>query len=208
MIWLPVLAVAAVAFLAAALVLRMPRQSYTLLGAALLFGLAGYAVQGRPGQPAAPGTAAPRPAELGEMFVVARRALYDPASLPSRFLITSDAYARRGDEVRAAAFARSAVLENPGDSEAWTALGNALSQHAEGRLTPAAIYAFAQAERTARGLPAPAYFHGLALLRDGQPEAAREVWAELLAGAPADATWRAGIADRLARLDAMLGADR
>ncbi len=35
---------------------------------------------------------------------------------------------------------------------------------------------------------------------------ARQVWSETLENAPADAEGRAGVADRLARLDAMLGA--
>ena len=204
MSWLPILAVAALAFLVPAFVLRVPRSGFTLLGAALLFGLTGYALQGSPGEPSAPGKPDSDPAATGELFVTARRAFYDPASLPSRFLITSDAFARRGDQERAAGFARSAVEENPNDIEAWTALGNALAEHSEGQLTPAALYAYGQAEQRAPNSPAPGYFIGLAMLRTGQPERTREIWAELLAKAPADASWRPELAERLARLDALL----
>lgn len=208
MSWLPILFLAALAFGAAVLALRLPRSGYTLMGAALLFGLAGYAFQGTPGEPAAPGRAAVQTRETGELLVGARRELFDSAVLPSRFLITSDAFARRGDYSGAAAFARSAVAENPADAEAWTALGNALVEHAGGALTPAALYSYGQAARRAPTAPAPPYFLGLALLRNGQPDRARSIWAELLASAPEDAPWRSVLALRLARLDAMLAGAR
>lgn len=203
--WLPILALATLAFLAAATVLRLPRAGFTLLGAALLFGLAGYALQGSPDAPASPG----RPsvddaARTGELMVQARRELFDASRLPSRFLVTSDAYARRGDHLRAAGFAESAVEDNPGDIEAWTALGNALTEHAAGQLTPAAIHAYGQAARRAPAAPAPLYFLGLGLLRSGQPERARAIWSDLLDQAPADAPWRPALAERLARLDDMM----
>lgn len=205
MSWLPILAIAALAFVAAVFVLRLPKSGYTLLGAALLFGLAGYALQGSPGAPAAPGkTGAEDDPRTGELLVGARREFFDPAVLPSRFLITSDAYARRGDQQRAAAFAESAVEENPADIEAWVALGNALTEHAGGQLTPAAIYAYGQAEKRAPRSPAPGYFLGLAMLRSGQPERTRAIWGELLAAAPADAPWRSVLAERLARLDGLM----
>lgn len=208
MSWLPVIALAGLAFLAAAVLLRLPRGGYTLLGAALLFGLAGYALQGQPGAPAAPASlsAPPEARQAGELLVEARRGFFDPAIMPSRFLVTSDAYARRGEHLRAAGFAESAVKENPNDIEAWTALGNALVEHAGGQLTPAALYAYGQAERRAPGSAAPGYFLGLAMLRAGDPRRTREIWAELLARAPADAPWRPVLAERLARLDALMAA--
>ena len=204
MSWVPVIALAALAFLVGAFVLRLPRTGYTLMGAALLFGLAGYALQGRPGEPAAPGKSTIADQRTSELLVEARRAFFDPDTLPSRFLITSDAYARRGDHQRAAAFARSAAEENPGDAEAWTALGNALAEHAGGQLTPAALYAYGQAERSAPQSPAAGYFVGLGMLRSGQPEKTRAIWAALLAQAPPTAPWRPDLVDRLARLDALI----
>ena len=204
MSWLPILALAALAFVAAVFALRLPRAGHTLLGAALLFGLAGYALQGSPGAPSSPGESPASAQQAGELLVQARREFFDSPTLPSRLLITSDAYARRGDHERAAAFAESAVEENPNDIEAWTALGNALTEHAGGQLTPAALYAYGQAERRNPRSPAPGYFFGLALLRTGQPERTRAIWAELLAEAPADAAWRPVLVERLARLEALM----
>ena len=79
-----------------------------------------------------------------------------------------------------------------------------LTEHAGGQLTPAAIYAYGQAERRNPRSPAPGYFLGLALLRSGQPERARAIWADLVAQAPADAPWRPLLAERLARLEALM----
>ena len=58
--WLAVAALALAAFALAAFLLRLPREGLTLFGAVLVFGLAGYAWQGSPGQPSAPKPAAAR----------------------------------------------------------------------------------------------------------------------------------------------------
>lgn len=208
MSWFVIIALAGLAFGFAALVLRLPRSGYTLFGAALLFGLSGYALQGSPDRPGLPTQSRADSSRMLAMLVETRRDFHDPATLPSRFLLTSDAFARRGDTVNAAGFARSAVLENPADAEAWTALGNALVEHAGGRMTPAARHAFDRARAAAPDAPAPAFFLGLALLRDGKPEEAREVWAELVTRAPADAPWLPGMVARMMRLDALIAATR
>lgn len=205
MTWLPILALTALVFLAAAVLLKLPRSAFSLFGAALLFGLAGYALQGSPGQPAAPREAQAAMTGDGEFLVEARREYFDSAQLPSRFVITADGFTRRGQYADAANFLRNAVSENPGDGEAWVALGNVLVEHAEGQPTAAALYAYSRAEALLPANPAPAYFLGLSLLRAGRPRETRALWAELLASAPEDAPWRDALTERLARLDAMLG---
>ena len=52
MSWIPVLLLAGVAFAVAAFVFRLERKVWTALGAAIVFGLAGYAFQAHPGLPA------------------------------------------------------------------------------------------------------------------------------------------------------------
>ncbi|OYZ24576.1 MAG: cytochrome C biosynthesis protein, partial [Novosphingobium sp. 16-62-11] len=54
MTWVIVLLIAAVAFGAMAFALKMPRAGWELTGAALLVGIAGYALQGAPAMPGAP----------------------------------------------------------------------------------------------------------------------------------------------------------
>lgn len=150
MSWLPIIALAALVFALAVYLLKLPRALWMLFGSALLFGLAGYAMHGNPGQPGAPADpVVDETAQTGEMMVVARREFYPEGRLPSRFVVTADAFTRRGQHEQAANFLRNAVAENPADSEAWLALGNALVEHADGQLTAAALYAYSQAEAVA-----------------------------------------------------------
>lgn len=205
MSWLPILALAALAFVGALAFLRLPRGTWALFGAALLFGLTGYALQGSPGQPAAPRAPVASAANAsGEAMVAARRAFYDTGMPQAPYMTTADAYARRGQYGDAAQFLRSGLRADPGNAEGWLALGNALIEHAEGRLTPAALTAYERAELLEPGQPAPSYFLGVALLRSGSPVEARAVWADLLAEAPPEAAWRADLEFRLARLDELI----
>ena len=204
MTWLAAIGLAAATFALAAFVLRVKKSGWTLLAAALLFGLTGYALQGSPGQPASPGAAVEKPTLDGELLVAARREYFTDPQLPSRWIITGDGYARRGDFSQAAAFYRSATEENPRDLEAWLALGIALVEHAEGNLTPAALYAFEQAQELDESNGGGRYFLGLSWLRAGEAERAVQLWREALANAPKDADWRDSLALRLMRLEAML----
>jgi cytochrome c-type biogenesis protein CcmH len=114
--------------------------------------------------------------------------------------------ARQGQYANAAQFLTGATRANPRDFEAWLAQALALVEHADGVLTPAALYSFRRAAALDPTHPAPGYFLGVSLIRQGQLLEARQVWAETLAAAPADAAGRAPLADRLARLDGLLGA--
>lgn len=204
MSWLAIIGLALLAFIAAALILRMPRSGYMLFGATLLFGLTGYALQGEPGMPGSPKPAKARPSEAGFAMIDSRRALFDSGRAPGNMLILADGFARRGRHADAAEILRGSLRDAPQDAESWVALGNALVEHAQGQLTPASLYAYGRADAVAPGHPGAPYFLGVALIRSGQPGQARGIWAELLAGAPADATWREPFAQRLARLDELL----
>lgn len=204
MSWFPVLLLAAAAFAAAVFLLQVKRGGWSLLGAALLFGLTGYALQGTPGRPAAPGTATEKQTLDGGLLVAGRREYFDTAQLPSRWILTGDGFARRGDFARAAGFYRSATQENPQDTEAWLALGIALVEHSEGNLTPAALYAFERAQQMDTENGGPRYFLGVSWLRAGEADRAAELWREALAAAPEDAPWRETLALRLERLESML----
>lgn len=205
MSWIPAIALAAAVFLAAAFVVKVDRNGWTLLGATLLFGLTGYALHGSPGQPSAPGMATERQGTDGELLIDARREYFDTSQFPSRWITTGDGFARRGDFAQAAGFYRSATQENPGDLEAWLALGIALVEHAEGRLTPAALYAFQKAQQIDTENAGPRYFLGLAWLRAGEVERTLELWREALEAAPEEAEWRESLALRLMQLETMVG---
>lgn len=203
--WLAVGALALAAFAFAVLVLRLPRHGLTLFGAVLVFGLAGYAWQGSPGQPTAPkDKASASGAAQGEAMVEGRSALFDRTQPPPAYLLTSDAFARRGQFQDAAALLQKGLKDNPDDLESWLALGMALVGHADGVVTPAAVQAFGRAKMIDPRNPGAEYFLGAAYLRSGEVVAARNVWAGLLANTPTDAPWREALTADIARLDDMI----
>ncbi len=202
--WLAVAALALAAFALAAFLLRLPREGLTLFGAVLVFGLAGYAWQGSPGQPAAPKAPESRVSDQGEAMVEGRAALFDRTTPPPDYLLTSDAFARRGRFGEAAGLLRRGLEDNPQDLESWLALGLALVGHADGTVTPAALQAFGRARVIDPDNPGADYFLGFAYLQSGEVRAARAVWAGLVERSPPDAPWREGLAAEVARLDDMI----
>lgn len=204
MSWLPIILLALATFGVAAFALKLPRNTWTLLGAALLFGLAGYGLQGSPGQAGTPKPAVRGQADSGELLVSARRAFFGEGMLPSRWIMTGDGYARRGEFEPAAGLYSNAISENPADTEAWLALGIALTEHAEGNLTPAAIHAFERAAELQPENGGARYFLGLSWLRAGEPVRTRELWTQAIEAAPESAEWRADLELRLKRLDMLM----
>lgn len=202
--WIAAFALAGVCFALAAFALRLPREGWVLFGAILLFGLAGYGWQGSPQQPASPKLAEEETQQSGEEMVEARHALFDPVRPKPGYLVTSDAFARRGQFERAAGLLRKGLQDNPGHLEGWLALAMALTGHADGSVTPAASYAYTQARLIDPANPAADYFLGISLLRSGQVRAARQVWNGLLERSPEDAPWREDLESRIASLDQMI----
>jgi cytochrome c-type biogenesis protein CcmH len=123
---LAVAALTVAAFALAALLFKLPREAWTLFGAALVFGLAGYAWQGSPGLPAAPKTATASDNGTGEAMVEGRASLFSRTLPPPAYIVTSDAFARRGQFADAAAILQKGLSDNPRDLEGWLALGLAL----------------------------------------------------------------------------------
>ena len=159
----------------------------TASAAALLLGGAGYALQGRPslvGQAAAGnGTRDNFP------LTDARHAFFGSFSSAESWLRMSEALARSGNSADAVGILQNAVRRYPGDPQLWIGLGNALVDHSRG-LTPPAELAYRRAAELSPGYPAPAFFYGLALARSGDRQSAIKLWREILANAPADASWR------------------
>ena len=206
MSWIAVILLALLAFTAAVGIFRLDKALWTSVGALLLFGLAGYAWQANPALPSAP-----KPTALAQddgFDTVEARSEFIAADERSAapFLITADAMARRGRHADAAQMTAGIVRQYPNDFEAWLAQGIALTQHADGALTPPALYAFRQAATLRPDHPAPGYFVGLAMVRQGRLAEARAAWAETLATTAPDAEGRAALEERLGRLDEVLRA--
>ncbi|MEO5707167.1 MAG: hypothetical protein ABIT10_03055 [Alteraurantiacibacter sp.] len=214
MTWAIAVLAAVAAFAVAVLVFRLPRATWMSLATALVFGLAGYTLQASPAIPGAPKTDVDE-RYVDEWEVIPSRQLLVAADEKSRdpSMITADAFARNGQFENASVFYRNIVTQHPQDFEAWVALGNALVEQADGNLTQASVYALRQANLLRPTSPAPGYFLGLSLIRQGRMMEARSVWREALDGmapvtpdapdAPDDEA-RAFLADRVARLDTML----
>lgn len=159
----------------------------TASAAALLLGASGYALQGRPGLPAAPA----RPVDKSDAFPLtdARHAFFGHFTRAESWLRISEALARDGKSEDAVGILQNAARRYPGDPQIWIGLGNALVDHAHG-LTPPAELAYRRAAQLAPGYPAPAFFYGLAMARSGDREGAVALWKEVLLKAPPTAQWR------------------
>lgn len=169
-----------------------------LAAAALLFGAAGYAWQGRPdlsGQGRSATQKAP-PIPLTRM----RQAFDGNFNRHQHWLALSDSLAARGNTTDAVGILRSAVKQHPRDPTLWVGLGNALVDHA-GVLTPPAQLAYERAAALAPAYPAPRFFYGLALARSGNSAGAVAEWRQLLAVAPAQASWRPLVEDAILAID-------
>lgn len=206
MTWVLVLAVAGVAFAAMVLIGRLPRTGWEVTGAALLFGLAGYALQGHPGLPGAPTPAVENAAVADATLLKERQQMGNSFAKGRSWLILADGLTRQGQYRAAADVLGKAARENPDDADVEVALGNALVGHSEGLITPAAQYAFRRAAAIDPNHPGPPFFMGLALAQSGRLVDARAMWADLLARSPADAPYRPDLAARLERLDQMIAA--
>ncbi len=175
--------------------LKLRGSTLTIAAATLLFGAAGYALQGSPTLRASPRTTADEPAPPN--LSGARHAFFGTFTPAERWLILADSYARSGDTMEAAQVIQSAIRAHPEDPELWTGFGNALVDHSD-MLTPAARVAFDRAIALAADTPGPRFFLGLALIRSGDRAGAVEQWRTILATAPPEASWRpmveAGIA--------------
>jgi cytochrome c-type biogenesis protein CcmH len=205
MSWVLAIGLAFVAFAVMAFAFRLPNSAWTVVGATLALGLAGYAAQGSPGLPGAPKAPSVATAGEGDSLVSLRQALVsDKYRSHNNRLITADALARRDRPADAATILRGAVRDNPKDAEAWLALGNALVAVADGQLTPASQYAYRKAEELAPDSPGVPFFVGIAQLQSGRLMDTRTLWGEAARRAPEGSEARAEIDQHIERLEAVM----
>lgn len=187
-------------FVAAAAALWLMRVRGPLLqlsAAFLLFGCAGYALQGSPRLPSSTREAGPS----GPMMPTAqlRHAFFGQFNGEEAWMVIADSFISQGDTEEGVGVMDQALKVHPDDYILWVGLGNALVDHV-GVLTPAAEFAYKRAAELAPGYPAPLYFFGLALARSGDRDGAIRVWQHLLANAPANANWRPVVEDSIVML--------
>lgn len=203
--WVLAGGLAMLAFAALVVLFKARRGAWEALAAALVFGLAGFALQARTDLPGAPRQAAAAAATNGAALVEARKELSGSGPVAAnKMLVIADGLARSGQFADAAGIAMGAAEQEPGNAEAWLAVANNLVAHADGNLTPAATYAFRKASQADPNHPGPPFFLGLALAQNGQLDEGRAMWAGLLARTPPDAPWRKDLEARIAELDAFI----
>lgn len=200
LVWLLALGAGAMAMLVA---LRLARPLWPLLGAALMLGATGYALQGSPmqrGRPAVTRVAAePDDPAITEL----RDDMLGRYSLDAAYLIAADAMTRAGEKRAAVRVLLGGINKVPRSLALWTALGTAYAAH-DGTVSPPALFAFQQAARLAPEHPAPPFFLGLAYVRANEYARARPLWARAVALSPEGTSYRRQIALRLALLDRLL----
>lgn len=200
--WVLAGGLAALAFAALVFGFKVQRGAREAIAAALVFGLAGFALQARTDLPGAPKAPQAVNARGGALLVEARKELSGSGLVAgNKMLVIADGLTRSGQYGDAAGIAMGAVEDEPGNAEAWLAVGNNLIAHADGTLTPAALYAYrkaGEADPSQLGLP---FFFGLALAQNGQLEEARNQWADLLQRMPKDAKLRPLLENWLAQLE-------
>ncbi|MEO7634390.1 MAG: tetratricopeptide repeat protein [Sphingomicrobium sp.] len=177
--------------------LRVRGGLLTASAAALLLGASGYALQGHPGLAGTRGQDRAKNEFIS--LTAARHVFFGNFTRAESWLRISDALARKGRTADAVNILQNAARLYPGDAQLWVGLGNALVDQAHG-LTPPAEFAYRRAAEVAPGYPGPRFFHGLALARSGDRAGALKDWRELLADAPADASWRPIVAQGIAVL--------
>lgn len=207
------LALLGAAAFAALVALRVARPLWSLVGAALFLGAAGYAWQGRPLLTSADASPRIDAAPIEPEMIVLRASMLGSYTQDAAYLIASDAMTRSGDPAAAAQVMLGAVRKLPNSFIAWTWLGTTLAGVSEsgaagasaaGPVQPPALLAFRRAAQLAPEHPAPPFYAGLAYVRAGDFATARAYWRRAFALSPQGASYRREIGLRLALLERLL----
>jgi tetratricopeptide (TPR) repeat protein len=179
------------------------RALWSFVGAAMMLGAAGYALQGDPVLPGHPVASNAEPIEIDPALTDLRDSMLGRFTAEGAYLIAADGMTRSGDTRRAVQAVLGGINRYPNSLALWTGLGSAMQMH-DGVVSPAALFAFRHAAALNQEHPAPPYFLGLAYIRSGEYATARPYWARALELSPPAQPYRREIAAQLARLDAFL----
>ena len=183
--------------LALAWFVRESKGLWQIGAAAVLLGMTGYALQGRPSAPSSP--AKPLAVnEAGASQLIDIRADMDQSfGGAKRWLITADSFAKQGDYASAASYVQSGLRSDPKNPDLWSALGLQLMLASEGQMSPPAQLAFDKARAIQPNHPAPYYFAGLARMISGDLNSGVLLWEKTLSLATPNAKWKVGIESQL-----------
>ena len=176
---------------------RSSKGLWQVAAAAVLLGMAGYALQGRPSLPPAPAQPLEASAVGATQLVEIRADMDESFGSAKRWLVTADSFAKQGDYPLSASYIQSGLRKDPQNADLWSALGLQLMLASEGQMSPAAQLAFDKARAIRPKYPAPYYFAGLAHLFAGDLDGAILLWEKTVSLATPTAKWKTRIESQL-----------
>lgn len=202
--WIAVILIAALAAGGVLLFTPSRRQLWPAVLAALVLGLAGYAWQGHPEQPASPAKPIAAQLKTNDALIAMRSNMDANYGVAKRYLTLADSYARDGNYKYAASIINSGLRRYPHDGDLWAGLGVVLFLAGDSKMSPPAEMAFANARKFRPTNRAPDYFKGLVSLFNGQPLETMQIWQKLVDGAPENAVWKPKLESQLDGLISLL----
>ncbi|KQU62618.1 hypothetical protein ASG67_04015 [Sphingomonas sp. Leaf339] len=196
-----VLAIMMAAAFAALMLLRLPRPMWSMVGAALMLGATGYALQGRPDLPAQKAMPAGEILATDPAISDIRGQMFGRFGAEGTYLTAADALSRNGSSRYEVQTILGGIRGSPKSVQLWTALGDAIARHDHGQLSPAAVLAFSHASQLDPKHPGPPFFLGLALARAGDVDGAELSWRRALSLTAPNAVYRPAIIERLMLID-------
>lgn len=193
-------ALALLAFASLAIIAWIVRKSkglWQVAAAALLLGMTGYALQGRPALPSAPAKSVSAKEDAAVQLVDMRADMDQSFGPAKRWLITADSFAKQGDYKLSASYIQAGLRQNARDPDLWSALGLQLMLASDGQMSPPAQLAFDKAREIRPNYPAPYYFAGLARLFGGDLNGAILLWEKTLSLATPKAKWKPQLESQL-----------
>jgi len=176
---------------------RSSKGLWQVATAAVLLGMTGYALQGRPALPPAPAQPLEASAVGATQLVEIRADMDESFGSAKRWLVTADSFAKQGDYPLSASYIQSGLRKDPQNADLWSALGLQLMLASEGQMSPAAQLAFDKARAIRPKYPAPYYFAGLARLFAGDLDGAILLWEKTVSLATPTAKWKTRIESQL-----------
>lgn len=176
---------------------RLPKGHWQVAAAAILLGMTGYALQGRPVTPASPAKPMLAKEDAAAQLVDMRADMDQSFGSAKRWLVTADSFAKQGDYPLSASYIQSGLLNEPDNPDLWSALGLQLMLASNGQMSPPAQLAFDKARTIRPNYPAPYYFAGLSRLFGGDLNGAILLWEKTLSLATPKAKWKPRLESQL-----------
>lgn len=196
--WIALALLAAVSIAALVILGRLQKGYWQIAAAAVVLGMTGYALQGRPSVQSSPAKPLAAKEDAAVQLIAMRSDMDQSFGGAKRWLVTADAFAKEGDYKLSASYIQAGLKQNPEDPDLWSALGLQLMLASNGEMSTPAQLAFDKARMIRPNYPAPYYFAGLSRLFSGNIDSAILFWEKTLSLATPNAKWKPRLESQLA----------